>query len=74
MLYIDQIPSRNPVRFDYHIGSRGPSYCSGTGKAWLAFLEPTERRTRIERLTRSARLPFQAREERLDRPPATIRG
>lgn len=40
MLYLAQIESRDPVSLRLRVGARGPAYCSGTGKAVLAFLEP----------------------------------
>ncbi|WP_376094510.1 IclR family transcriptional regulator [Roseomonas sp. CCTCC AB2023176] len=43
MLYLAQVDSPSPVAFRLHVGARGPAYCSGTGKAVLAFL-PVERR------------------------------
>jgi DNA-binding IclR family transcriptional regulator len=43
MLYLAQADSRDPVSFRLRVGARGPAYCSGTGKAVLAFL-PAERR------------------------------
>ncbi|MGK7868060.1 IclR family transcriptional regulator [Falsiroseomonas sp. E2-1-a20] len=40
MLYLAQADSRTPVSFRLRVGARGPAYCSGTGKAVLAFLPP----------------------------------
>jgi DNA-binding IclR family transcriptional regulator len=40
MLYLAQVDSREPVSFRLRVGARGPAYCSGTGKAVLAFLAP----------------------------------
>ncbi|HZF77845.1 MAG TPA: IclR family transcriptional regulator [Acetobacteraceae bacterium] len=43
MLYLAQADSREPVSFRLRVGARGPAYCSGTGKAVLAFLPPARR-------------------------------
>jgi IclR family KDG regulon transcriptional repressor len=43
MLYIAQVDSREPISFRLRVGARGPAYCSGTGKAVLAFLPPARR-------------------------------
>lgn len=43
MLYIQQTESPEPVSFRLAVGARGPAYCSGTGKAVLAFLPPERR-------------------------------
>ncbi|WP_372617294.1 IclR family transcriptional regulator [Falsiroseomonas sp.] len=40
MLYLAQADSPQPVSFRLRVGARGPAYCSGTGKAVLAFLPP----------------------------------
>ncbi|WP_170985289.1 IclR family transcriptional regulator [Roseomonas sp. AR75] len=46
MLYLAQVDSRDPVSFRLRVGARGPAYCSGTGKAVLAFL-PAEHRAAL---------------------------
>ena len=46
ILYIAQMDSRQPVSFRLRVGARGPAYCSGTGKAVLAFL-PAARRAAL---------------------------
>ena len=56
ILYIDQYEALNPMRLERHIGNKGPAYCSGTGKAYLAFLAPSVRasllaQTKLEPLT-----------------------
>jgi sugar lactone lactonase YvrE len=40
VVYIDQKESKEELALRYAVGARGPAYCSGTGKAILAFLEP----------------------------------
>ncbi len=42
VLYIDQKEGRGELNLRYAVGTRGPAYCSGTGKAILAFLEPAK--------------------------------
>ncbi|KXS45855.1 MAG: IclR family transcriptional regulator, partial [Candidatus Frackibacter sp. T328-2] len=37
VVYIDQVASTNMVKMFAQIGSRGPAYCTGTGKALLAY-------------------------------------
>lgn len=37
--YVDQIESTNPVRYTVNIGDTRPLYCSGAGRALLAFQE-----------------------------------
>lgn len=50
MLYIAQVDSREPISFRLHVGARGPAYCSGTGKAMLAFLPTTRREAILARI------------------------
>jgi IclR family acetate operon transcriptional repressor len=50
MLYLAQIDSRDPVSFRLRVGSRGPAYCSGTGKAVLAFLPAARRAALLGRI------------------------
>lgn len=42
VVYIDQVESSNIVKMFAKPGTRGPSYCTGSGKVMLAFLTPTE--------------------------------
>lgn len=42
VVYIDQIESQNMIRIFARVGSRGPSYCTGAGKALLAQLPERE--------------------------------
>lgn len=39
IIFLDKIITREPLRFDLEIGRRIPAYCSGLGKALLAFSE-----------------------------------
>ncbi|MFW6381283.1 MAG: IclR family transcriptional regulator [Bacillota bacterium] len=43
VVYIDQVESTNMVRMFAGQGSHGPAYCTGSGKALLANLEPDKR-------------------------------
>lgn len=42
VLYINKIESRQTIRMNSRIGRRGPVYCTGVGKALLAFQPPEE--------------------------------
>ncbi|MEW5953204.1 MAG: IclR family transcriptional regulator [Bacillota bacterium] len=42
VVYIDQVESSNIVKMFAKPGTRGPSYCTGSGKVMLAFLTPHE--------------------------------
>lgn len=50
MVYIDHKLSPQTISIEFKIGARGPAYCSGTGKAILAFLPPAERDRVIKRI------------------------
>jgi DNA-binding IclR family transcriptional regulator len=50
MLYLAQVDSRDPVSFRLRVGGRGPAYCSGTGKAVLAFLPAARRSALLARI------------------------
>ena len=40
VLYLDKVEARQPVRMYSRIGTRQPAYCTGVGKALLAYAEP----------------------------------
>ncbi|MBM7623917.1 IclR family transcriptional regulator [Sporohalobacter salinus] len=40
VVYVDQVASTNMVKMFAQIGSRGPAYCTGTGKALIAYEDP----------------------------------
>ena len=42
IVYIDQVASRHTVRMFTQIGTRAPVYCTGAGKALLAFRLPSD--------------------------------
>jgi DNA-binding IclR family transcriptional regulator len=42
IVYLDKIDSRHPVRMYSRVGKRASSYCTGVGKAILAYLPPKE--------------------------------
>lgn len=42
VVYIDQVESSNIVKMFAKPGTRGPSYCTGSGKVMLAYLPPFE--------------------------------
>lgn len=43
MMVVGKIDSKHPLKQDTPLGSRFPFYCSGTGKAVLAFMDQEER-------------------------------
>lgn len=43
IIYLDRWESREPLRIGLDVGVRVPAYCSGLGKAILAYLSPEER-------------------------------
>jgi DNA-binding IclR family transcriptional regulator len=49
VVYIDKVESGQSIRMFSAIGKRGPAYCTGVGKAMLAYLPPQE----LEPLTRA---------------------
>ncbi|MBU8538849.1 IclR family transcriptional regulator [Falsiroseomonas tokyonensis] len=57
MLYLAQVDSREPVSFRLRVGARGPAYCSGTGKAVLAFLPATRLRAVLDGLVLERHTP-----------------
>jgi DNA-binding IclR family transcriptional regulator len=57
MLYIAQVDSREPISFRLRVGARGPAYCSGTGKAVLAFLPAARRDAILARIAFEAHTP-----------------
>lgn len=42
VVYVDQVASRHTVRMFTQIGTRAPIYCTGVGKALLAYRSPAE--------------------------------
>jgi DNA-binding IclR family transcriptional regulator len=42
VVYIDKIESQATIKVDLHVGKRMPMYCTGLGKALLAFMDPDE--------------------------------
>jgi DNA-binding IclR family transcriptional regulator len=42
VVYIDKIESQATIKVDLHVGKRMPMYCTGLGKALLAFMDPEE--------------------------------
>lgn len=44
VIYIDKLTAPEAFRISMTVGERVPAYCSGSGKAILAFLDPGERR------------------------------
>ena len=43
VLYVDKINARNPLQMYSQAGKVGPAYCTGVGKAMLAYLPEAER-------------------------------
>ncbi|MFP4482754.1 MAG: IclR family transcriptional regulator [Thermovirgaceae bacterium] len=42
VVYLDKIESQATIKVDLHVGKRMPMYCTGLGKALLAFMDPAE--------------------------------
>ena len=55
MLYIYTLESSQPVRMHSKIGTRNPLYCTGLGKAILAFLPNEERSSLLDQITLTPR-------------------
>ena len=51
VVYIDKVESSQPIRMFSAVGKRGPLYCTGVGKAMIAFLEEGARRKIVESLS-----------------------
>jgi len=49
VLYIDKINADTPVEMFSNAGKVGPGYCTGVGKAMLAFLEDEERQSALSK-------------------------
>jgi DNA-binding IclR family transcriptional regulator len=58
MLYLDQKDCPEPVSLRLGIGARGPAYCSGTGKAILAFLKPERLAAILDAITLARHTPL----------------
>ncbi|MCK8824994.1 IclR family transcriptional regulator [Fuchsiella alkaliacetigena] len=50
VVYIDQAACTSMVKMFAEIGSRGPAYCTGTGKALLAYVEQDELAELLEQM------------------------
>lgn len=57
MVYVDCIECTQSVRLSVRVGEKIPLYCSGTGKAWLAFRPLPEQRTLIKKMRFAAITP-----------------
>lgn len=51
IVYLERVETRWPLRFTLQLGSRIPVHCCASGKAFLAFMEESERKRIIRRLT-----------------------
>ncbi|WP_368345580.1 IclR family transcriptional regulator [Pelagovum sp. HNIBRBA483] len=49
VLYVDKRNARKPIEMFSEAGKIGPGYCTGVGKAMIAFLPPAERQNAINR-------------------------
>lgn len=54
VVYIDKVESQQRIRMFSSIGKRGPAYCTGVGKAILAFLTPEDLREVLDQITYEA--------------------
>lgn len=50
IIYVDKVEGARPVRMGSMIGKTGPLYCTGVGKAILAFLPESEREALLEQM------------------------
>jgi IclR family KDG regulon transcriptional repressor len=50
VVYVDKIDGKSPVKMASRIGNRMPAYCTGLGKALLAFLPETEWQKYVEKV------------------------
>jgi IclR family transcriptional regulator, KDG regulon repressor len=51
LVYIDKIESTFPIRMYSRVGARAESYCTGVGKALVAFLSDYERERYIQKVS-----------------------
>jgi DNA-binding IclR family transcriptional regulator len=51
VVYIDKVESQQRIRMFSAIGKRGPAYCTGVGKAMLAFLPEQRQRELVGRMS-----------------------
>lgn len=54
VVYLDQVESTNMVRMFAGVGSRGPAYCTGSGKMLLAYLDDDELKEYLKNTTLKA--------------------
>lgn len=57
IVYIQRVDANQTVRIDAHVGQRGPSYCTSTGKVLLAYLPAEQRRALLEQIDLVAHAP-----------------
>jgi IclR family transcriptional regulator, KDG regulon repressor len=50
-MYVDRVPAPGLIQVSSYVGMTWPAYCSGVGKALLAFLPPAERKKVLASLT-----------------------
>ncbi len=58
IIHIDKIESQEMLRLDLNVGSSAPAYCTGLGKAILAFLPPTELELYLDKVELKAFTPL----------------
>jgi DNA-binding IclR family transcriptional regulator len=72
---IDKVDSTEPIRVTYDIGQSGPLYAGSSGKALLAFLDPTEQEQVLNEIEFVAFTPLTVTDRReLERNLASVRG
>jgi len=52
VLYVEKIESKEPVRAYTQLGGRAPAYCTATGKAMMAYLDPEQIKNCYETVTK----------------------
>jgi len=58
IVYVERIRSTDVVNLDLNIGSRLPAYCTSLGRAILAFMDKSEARRVIARMTLVKHTPY----------------
>jgi IclR family pca regulon transcriptional regulator len=58
VVYILRFPSHHVVSVNLAVGSRLPAYCTAPGRAMLAYLDPADAESILDRSTREKKTPY----------------